>query len=171
MLFIPIIIILVWFVSIDIHTNYLSIVYVMFYSYPLSYYHKQIIKIYWSLYQGLLFCILLLYRYCVIVSNSGTPFRKVSAIYCNYSYYDSIHLADFYNYYFLLGFHDQIYFQYKNIKQHKKGTIFHTGCDHWIQEKFEVQADHWERFFFCWKLTGKIVAKLIWCFNQSVLVW
>ena len=31
-----------------------------------------------------------------MVGNSGTPFQKVSIIYCYYYYYDSICLTDFY---------------------------------------------------------------------------
>ena len=52
-------------------------------------------KTHQSLYQALPFYILILYRYWVIVGNSGTPFRKVSAIYCNDYYYYFIHLTDF----------------------------------------------------------------------------
>ena len=32
---------------------------------------------------ALLLDILILYRYWLIIGNSGTPFQKVSAIYCN----------------------------------------------------------------------------------------
>ena len=38
-----------------------------------------------------------LYRYWVIEGNSGTPFHKVSAIYCNYYYYGLIHITDLYS--------------------------------------------------------------------------
>ena len=60
MLFTVISFVIVWFFSINIYTNYLSIVYVLFYSYSLPYGQKQTIKIYLSLYQALLFYILLL---------------------------------------------------------------------------------------------------------------
>ena len=36
-----------------------------------------------------------LYWHWLIIGNGGTPFRKVSVIYCNYYYYDSIHLTGF----------------------------------------------------------------------------
>ena len=40
----------------------------------------------------------------MIVGNSGTPFRKVSYLYCNYDYYGSIHLTGFYSCYLLFVF-------------------------------------------------------------------
>ena len=40
----------------------------------------------------------------VIVEKSGTPYRKVSDIYCNYDHYCLIHVNNFYTYYLLLGF-------------------------------------------------------------------
>ena len=39
-----------------------------------------------------------------IVENSSTPLQKVSDIYCNYDYYGSIHLTNFYTYNLLLDF-------------------------------------------------------------------
>ena len=96
----------------------------------------------------LLFNILLLYRNCAIVGNSGKPFQKVSVIYWNYYYHDSIYLTDFYAYYFILGFHDRIYVQHKNKKQHRRGTIWHTGSQYLTREKFEGQENHWEHYYF-----------------------
>ena len=47
--------------------------------------------IYWAL----LFDLIPLHWNWVIVGNGGTPFEKVSAIYCYYYYYDSIYLTNF----------------------------------------------------------------------------
>ena len=59
---------------------------------------------------------------------------------------DSSH--GFYTYYFILGLHARIYLQHKNNKQHIRGTIWHTGCEHWTREQFEGQVDRWEWDWF-----------------------
>ena len=46
----------------------------------------------------------------------------------------------------------------KNKRQHRKGTIWNTGCEHWTGEQFEGQAGHWEIFCF---VVG----------NLTVLLW
>ena len=100
----------------------------------------------------------ILLRHWVIIWNSGTPFQNVSYIYCNSYYYDLIHLTNFYTYYFPLGFHDQIYFQHKIDKQNRRGTIWHTRCEHWTRKQFKGQADCWKKDLFS---VG----------NQPVLLW
>ena len=56
-------------------------------------------------------------------------------------------------------FHVWIYFKHKNKKQHSRGAIFHTGCEHWTLEKFEGQNLLIVRFVFCWNSTGTQVIK------------
>ena len=119
---------------------------------------EKTIKIYQLLYRSLLFDILILYRHYIIFGNSVTPFRKVSAIYCNYYYYDSIHLTDFYTYYFLLGFHDQIYFQHKKLKTtHNR--------DHLV---YRVQALN---TIMIWGSSGLLRARFFSAGNILVLLW
>ena len=65
-----------------------------------------------------------------MIENSGTPFEKVSVIYCNYHYYNSIHLTGLYTYELLLDFHDIMYLHNKIKKQHRKGTIWNNGYKH-----------------------------------------
>ena len=67
----------------------------MFYSYLLPQYQKQTIKMYRFLYRALLFNSLLFKWYWLIVGNSVTPFKKVTATYCNNCYYNLINLTDF----------------------------------------------------------------------------
>ena len=86
--------------------------------------------------------------YSVISGNSGTPFRKVSALYCKYYYYGSIYITDV----ILITYHWvsmlESIFSTKNKKQHSRGTIWHTRWDQLTAEIFEVQADCWERDCF-----------------------
>ena len=45
-------------------------------------------------------------------------------------------------------FHVWIYFQNKKQKEDSIGNIFHTRCEHWTAELFDVQADHLKRYLF-----------------------
>ena len=56
----------------------------------------------------------------MIVGNSGTPFRKVSAIYCNYGNYSLINLTSFHTYYLLLVF---TYFNLFTVKRIRNNTV------------------------------------------------
>ena len=111
-------------------------------------------------------------RYRAIVVNSGTPFWKVSSLYCKYYYYSSIYLTDFVLItYYWVSIIESVS-STKNKKQHSRGTIWHTGCDHrkagffWGLRRL-LRA----RLVFCWNSTGNQVTKLIWYSTQYVLEW
>ena len=133
---------------------------------------KQTIKTYRSFYRELLFDIIHLYRPWVIVGNSGTPFWKGEC------YIFQLLLLRFnsHHWWLYLLISDGIpcsdfYFQHKFKKQHRRGTIWNTGCEYWTWERFEVQANCWERYFLCFKATGTLVTRIICYCNQSVPAW
>ena len=81
-----------FFQSILILTSYQSF---MLY-FILIYFHNNINKL--SKYNDhfIMRCYLYIYYCCwVFIRNIGTPVRKVSVVYCNYYYYDLIHITDF----------------------------------------------------------------------------
>ena len=158
-------------VHIDIYTNDLSNVTVMFNSLLKPQYLKQTIKMGRLLYWELLLYILLLYWYCIIVGNSGTTFQKTSAIYCNYYHYGSSSLTDVYTYHLLLGFHGRIYVEWKKFKNINEAPFgIPVACTERktaLRVKPIVDTD----LCFCWKSAGTLLTKLMQYCNQSVLSW
>ena len=108
--------------------------------------------------------------------NIGTSFRKVSALYCNYDYYGFIYLT----YFILITYYWVSMLEYifstKNKKQHIRGTIWHTGCEHCTQKPFEGKADRWYRDWFSvgiwpvlkWLSWSGTVNIQSYCDNQSL---
>ena len=81
------------------------------------------IQFYFLIYRWLLFYIIHLLCHWVIISNSVTPFQKISAIYFNYYYYSSIHII----YFILITYHSfflvWIYIQKKTGNNTLKSSL------------------------------------------------
>ena len=76
----------------------------------------------------------------MIVGNSGSPFQKVSALYCNYEFYGSIHNKYFILITYYLFFPSlNLFTAQKNLKQQSRGNICYTGCKHQTEKQFEGQ--------------------------------
>ena len=111
------------------YTHYLLFVFVIFYSYPLLQDQKQTSKRHRLNYKELLFDIIDLEWYCVIVSNSGTLFQKVSDICYKYYHYGFICLTVFILItYYWFSMLESISITI-NKKQHSRGTIWNTGYE------------------------------------------
>ena len=106
----------------------------------------------------------------VMVWNTGTPFQNLSDLYYNY-YYDSvIYLIVFYLW---LTFGFPLLNLFTSFKKHstQQSPFGIPGARTEHKNNLRVKTIVESKIFFCLKLIGNIVNKLIWYCYQSSLAW
>ena len=84
-------------------------------------------------------------------------------------------LLDSYHWFFLLliiGFSCFHFLQHKNMEQHSRVIIFHTGCDCWTARQFKGQADFCDQDWFMVVIIPVLLWLIfLWYVIHSVFEW